>query len=72
MARWCPLSGELCMGAACAWAVPGGCAVAVLAGGGPPPGDGSSRRHAIPDWPVGSPLAGRYVELAAPAKAREV
>lgn len=65
MARWCPLSGELCMGAACAWAVPGGCAVAVLAGGGPPPGDGGARRRDGQDRPVGSPLAGRYVEVAA-------
>ena len=63
MARWCPLSGELCMGAACAWAVPDGCAVAVLAGGGTPPGDGA-RRRAIPDGPVDPPLAGRYVELS--------
>ena len=62
MARWCPLSGELCMGAACAWAVPDGCAVAVLAGGGPKPGEGE-RRRVIQDWPVGSPLAGRYVEV---------
>ena len=70
MARWCPLSGELCMGAACAWAVPDGCAVAVLAGGGTPPGDGA-RRLVSPDWPAGSLLAGRYVELADAAKPRE-
>lgn len=70
MARWCPLSGELCMGAACAWAVPDGCAVAVLAGGGPPP-DGGARRRVSPDWPDGSPLAGRYVEVDTAAKARE-
>ena len=70
MARWCPLSGELCMGAACAWAVPDGCAVAVLAGGGTPPGDGA-RRRAIPDGPVDPPLAGRYVELSDAAKPRE-
>lgn len=72
MARWCPLSGELCMGAACAWAVPGGCAVAVLAGGGPPPGDGGSMRRVSPDWPDGSPLAGRYVEVATAAELKEV
>lgn len=65
MARWCPLSGELCMGAACAWAVPDGCAVAVLAGGG------GARRRVSQDWPVGSPLAGRYVEVANVAKPRE-
>ncbi len=70
MARWCPLSGELCMGAACAWAVPDGCAVAVLAGGGPPPGDGA-RRRVVQDWPVGSPLAGRYVEVAAAGSATD-
>lgn len=71
MARWCPLSGELCMGAACAWAVPGGCAVAVLAGGGPPPGDDGARRRVSPDWTDGPPLAGRYVEVDTAAKARE-
>ena len=71
MARWCPLSGELCMGAACAWAVSGGCAVAVLAGGGPPPGDGGARRRVSQDWPDGSPLAGRYVEVPNVAKPRE-
>lgn len=70
MARWCPLSGELCMGAACAWAVPDGCAVAVLAGGGPPP-DGGARRRVSPDWTDGSPLAGRYVEVPNVAKPRE-
>ena len=70
MARWCPLSGELCMGAACAWAVHDGCAVAVLAGGGPPPGDGV-RRRVVQDWPVGSPLAGRYVEVAAAGAATD-
>lgn len=70
MARWCPLSGELCMGAACAWAVPDGCAVAVLAGGGPPP-DGGARRRVSPDWPDGSRLAGRYVEVPNVAKPRE-
>ena len=69
MARWCPLSGELCMGAACAWAVPGGCAVAVLAGGGPPHGE--ARRRVSPDWPAGPPLAGRYVEVDTAAKSRE-
>ena len=63
MARWCPLSGELCMGAACAWAVPDGCAVAVLAGG--------ARRRVSPDRPVGSPLAGRYVEVAAAGAATD-
>lgn len=72
MARWCPLSGELCMGAACAWAVPGGCAVAVLAGGGPPPGDGGAKRRVSPDWPDGSPLVGRYVEVATEAEPKEV
>ena len=70
MARWCPLSGELCMGAACAWAVPDGCAVAVLAGGGPPP-DGGARRRVSPDGTDGSPLAGRYVEVPNVAKPRE-
>lgn len=70
MARWCPLSGELCMGAACAWSVPDGCAVAVLAGGGPPP-DGGARRRVSPDWHDGSHLAGRYVEVPNVAKPRE-
>lgn len=71
MARWCPLSGELCMGAACAWAVPDGCAVAVLAGGWTPHGDGGARRSISQDWPDGSPLAGRYVEVPNVAKPRE-
>ena len=71
MARWCPLSGELCMGAACAWAVPDGCAVAVLAGGGTPPGDGGERRRARPHL-AGTLIGGRYVELADAVETKEV
>ena len=65
------MAADLCMGAVCAWAVPDGCAVAVIAGGGPPPGDGGARRRVSQDWPDGSPLAGRYVEVANVAKQRE-
>ena len=61
MARWCPLSGELCMGAACAWAVPDGCAVAVLAGGALPDPPAPARRD--PTDRANKDNAGRYAEL---------
>lgn len=64
MRRWCPLSGELCMGAACAWAVPKGCAVAVLAGGGlaAPPADGDKKGQADIEL-SNTATAGRYAEV---------
>lgn len=65
MRRWCPLSGELCMGAACAWMVPKGCAVAVLAGGGlaAPPADGEKKKGQADIELSNTATAGRYAEV---------
>ncbi len=57
--KWCPMTGETCMGAACAWACEGGCAVAVLAGGGLPAPP--ARRD--PTDRANNDNAGRYAEL---------
>lgn len=63
MARWCPLTREPCMGATCAWACPGGCAVAVLAGGAVPTPPGPPRRD--PRDAANDDFQGRYVERGA-------
>lgn len=64
MRRWCPLTGDACMGAACAWMVTGGCAVAVLAGGGltAPPADGREERQQDIEL-SNTATAGRYAEV---------
>lgn len=65
MRRWCPLSGEPCMGSACAWMVPKGCAVAVLAGGGlaAPPADGEKKKGRADIELSNTATAGRYAEV---------
>lgn len=66
MRRWCPLTGDACMGAACAWMVPKGCAVAVLAGGGltAPPADGERKKRERQDIELSNTAtAGRYAEV---------
>lgn len=53
------------MGAACAWAVPKGCAVAVLAGGGltAPPADGEKKKGQADIELSNTATAGRYAEV---------
>lgn len=65
MRRWCPLTGDACMGAACAWMVPNGCAVAVLAGGGlaAPPADGREEKQEQGIELSNTATAGRYAEV---------
>lgn len=65
MRRWCPLTGDACMGAACAWMVPRGCAVAVLAGGGltSPPADGINETKQEDMGLSNTATAGRYAEV---------
>lgn len=53
------------MGAACAWMVPRGCAVAVLAGGGlaAPPADGEKKKVQADIELSNTATAGRYAEV---------
>lgn len=53
------------MGAACAWMVPNGCAVAVLAGGGlaAPPADGREEKQEQGIELSNTATAGRYAEV---------
>lgn len=54
------------MGAACAWMVPNGCAVAVLAGGGltAPPADGERKKQERQGIELSNTAtAGRYAEV---------